>query len=141
VKKRLYTTGHIVEWLSFSLPQERLNDPRLQRGVDYLLKLMLTAPALDLEIGPKGHALHALRIFERRVYGYNSNVEEIGPRDLATVQKALRMQENMTPTFDSQFGSVPAQNVSFPDGSINGGSMRGGSPGFGGGRRVFRRRN
>ena len=156
IKKRLYTTGHIVEWLSFSLPQERLNDPRLQRGVDYLLKLMLTAPALDLEIGPKGHALHALRIFERRVYGYNSNVEEITPQDLATVKKALRMQENMTPSFDSQFGSFPAQNVSFPSGSFpsgsfpsgsfpsgsfSGNSMRqGGSQGFGGGRRGFRRR-
>ena len=140
MKKRLYTTGHIVEWLSFSLPQERLNDPRLQRGVDYLLKLMLTAPALDLEIGPKGHALHALRIFERRVFGYNSNVEDIAPKDLATVKKALRMQENMTPSFDSQFGSFPAQSVSFPGGSTQGSSTQGGSPSFGGGRRGFRRR-
>lgn len=136
MKKRLYTTGHIVEWLSFSLPQEQLNDPRLTRGVDYLLKLMLTAPALDLEIGPKGHALHALRIYERRAFGTNSNTEEITPQDLATVQRALRMQQNMQPTFDTQFGSFPAQNVSFPNGSV-----QGGAPVFGGGRRGFRRRN
>ena len=130
-KKRLYTTGHIVEWLSFSLPEENLTDPRLLKGIDYLTKLMLTSPALDLEIGPKGHALHALRIYERRAYGTNSNVEEITPRDLAFANRALKMQEHMIPSFDSQFGTVPSQGVSYPGNNNI-------SPG--GGRRGFRRR-
>ena len=124
LKKRLYTTGHIVEWLAFSLPDEKLHDPKFTRAVDYLVELMLTAPSLDLEIGPKGHAIHALRLYEQRVFGANSNVEEITPADLAIVEKAMIQQKHMKPEFESP----TAQPVSFP------GS---GTPGI---RRSFRRR-
>lgn len=116
LKKRLYTTGHMVEWLSFSLPKDQLSNPALHRAVDYLLDLMLTAPAMDLEIGPKGHALHALRLFERRFYGENSNVEIINDTDLAAVERSLRMQTQMKPDFTSPI-SNPYQEVSFPQNS------------------------
>ncbi len=68
-KLRLYTTGHILEWLAFSLPDRRLEDPRVTKAVDYLVNLMLNAPGHDLDVGPKGHSLHALRLYERRVFG------------------------------------------------------------------------
>ncbi len=128
-KKRLYTTGHIIEWLSFSLPQKKLNDARLQESVDYLLKLMLNAEALDLEIGPKGHALHALRIYEERCFGEHCDLEDITPADLALVKKALNRQANMKPQFGMPMGT-PTQKVSYP-----------GNSGFGTpSRRMFRRR-
>ena len=126
LKKRLYTTGHIVEWLAFSLDEEGLADQRFQKSLDYLLKLMLTAPSLDLEIGPKGHALHALRIFELRQYGSNSDVEDATPQDIKIVKQALIQQDRMKPKFDSDFGNTRAQGVSFPGGNT--------------GRRMFRRR-
>ncbi|MDG2015368.1 MAG: hypothetical protein P8J33_17815 [Pirellulaceae bacterium] len=69
VEKRLYTTGHILEWLVFSLPEEELNDPRIGRTVDFLLNLMLSTPNYDLAVGPRGHALHALRMYEEKVFG------------------------------------------------------------------------
>jgi hypothetical protein len=67
--KRLYTTGHILEWLAFSLPPERLTEPGVVRAVDYLTSLMLAAPGYELDIGPRGHALRALRLYEERVFG------------------------------------------------------------------------
>ncbi|MCP4080823.1 MAG: hypothetical protein GY819_09450 [Planctomycetaceae bacterium] len=69
VEKRLYTTGHILEWLVFSLPEEDLKDPRIERTVDFLLNLMLSTPNYDLAVGPRGHALHALRMYEEKVFG------------------------------------------------------------------------
>lgn len=129
-KKRLYTTGHIVEWLTFSLPTEKLDDPRYVRALDCLLDLMLGAPQLDLEIGPRGHALHALRLFEQRRYGRNSDPKAISPTDYAIVNKALQIQKQLKPTLDSPLGSTPTQQVGYP----NSGS------GFGQPRRLFRRR-
>jgi hypothetical protein len=69
VERKLYTTGHILEWLVFSLPETELQDPRVIRSVDYLLNLMLTAPNYDLPVGPRGHALHALRMYQEKVFG------------------------------------------------------------------------
>ena len=121
LKKRLYTTGHIVEWMSFSLPRQQLSDPAFQRAVDYLVNLMLTAPAMDLEIGPKGHALHALRIYERRYYGENSDVENINAIDLATVEQSLRMQVQMKPKFDTPSTNPIFSNASYSrDSNIQG---------------------
>lgn len=134
LKKRLYTTGHMVEWLSFSLPQEQLEDPSFQRAVDYLVNLMLTAPAMDLEIGPKGHALHALRIFERRLYGENSDVERINSMDLAAVERSLRMQQQMKPEFSAPSTNSTFNNVSYSQDSNVQGLLKTGPS------RRFRRR-
>ncbi|MGI9516148.1 MAG: hypothetical protein ACR2NP_03805 [Pirellulaceae bacterium] len=68
-KQKLYTTGHILEWLAFSLPAERLEEPGVTRAVDFLVNLMLNAPGHELDVGPKGHSLHALRLYEKRVFG------------------------------------------------------------------------
>lgn len=65
-KKRLYTTGHILEWLVFSLPEEELSRPELAAAVDYLTALMLAAPGYKLDVGPRGHAIRALRLYQER---------------------------------------------------------------------------
>jgi hypothetical protein len=70
--RRCYSTGHIVEWLAFTLPPEKMSDPRLTKAVDYLAELMLSAPNYDLDVGPRGHALHALAMYELKAYGKSS---------------------------------------------------------------------
>lgn len=67
-EKSLYTTGHVLEWLVFSLPEDQLDDPRLAKSVDYVLNLMMSAPNYDLPVGPRGHALRALRIYQQKVF-------------------------------------------------------------------------
>lgn len=69
IERKLYTTGHVLEWLVFSLPESELSDPRIGKTVDYILNLMLSAPNYDLAVGPRGHALHALRMYEEKVFG------------------------------------------------------------------------
>ncbi len=65
--RRLETTGHMTEWLVYSLPEEQLTDPRVVKAVDYLTNLLLQKQ--NWSIGPKGHALHALVIYDQRVFG------------------------------------------------------------------------
>lgn len=70
--RRCYTTGHIVEWLAFTLPANKMSDPRLTKAVDYLTELMLSTPNYELDVGPRGHALHALAMYELKAYGKSS---------------------------------------------------------------------
>lgn len=68
-KRRLETTGHILEWLVLSLPKEQLSDARVVRAVSYLTDMMLRNANSHQEIGPKGHALHALALYDERLFG------------------------------------------------------------------------
>lgn len=68
VARRVETTGHIFEWLAFSLPKERLTDPQVVRAATYLTETMIQQRHAKLEIGPKGHALHGLNIYLDRAF-------------------------------------------------------------------------
>ena len=63
----LETTGHMAEWLAFSLTLQQLVEPRMVKSIDFLTNLLLEDD--DWEVGPKGHALHALALYDERVFG------------------------------------------------------------------------
>jgi hypothetical protein len=65
----MQTTGHVLEWLCFSLSDEQLRDPRVIRAVRFVTDLMLNQSVSEWEIGHLGHALHALQIYNERVFG------------------------------------------------------------------------
>jgi hypothetical protein len=69
IDRRLKTSGHILEWIAFSLSDDELRDPRMVKAVDYLSTLLLKNGQHTWEIGPLGHALHALAIYHSRVLG------------------------------------------------------------------------
>jgi len=102
VDRRLQTTGHILEWLAFSLPEEELKNPQMIKVVNYLSGILLALPQHDWEIGPLGHALHALAIYDERLFkayeeaaqapvAAKENTEEPAPKaiDLKPAPKAL----------------------------------------------------
>jgi hypothetical protein len=66
---RLNTTGHTLEWLVCSLPKDQLGDERLVRAVEYLTELMWRYRGRPWEIGPQGHAIHALCLYDERAFG------------------------------------------------------------------------
>ena len=67
--RRLETTGHITEWLAYSLNDEEVRDPKMIKAVDYLANLLLDGRNEKWSIGPLGHGLHALAIYDERVFG------------------------------------------------------------------------
>lgn len=67
--QRLNTSGHTLEWLVCSLPREQLHDPRVMRSVTYLTDLLQENHGYNLEMGALGHALHALILYDERVFG------------------------------------------------------------------------
>jgi hypothetical protein len=67
--RKLTTSGHIFEWLVFSLPQRDLANPKMVRGAYLLTNLLLREPDRDWQIGALGHALHALVLYDKRRFG------------------------------------------------------------------------
>jgi hypothetical protein len=72
---QLRSTGRVLEWLAVSLPDQGLEDARVQSAVDYVLRLLgsqryqWNAQALPTrEIVSWGHALHALTVYDERVF-------------------------------------------------------------------------
>lgn len=71
----LRSTGHILEWLAFSLPEERLEDPRVVRSVAYVTRLLgdqrsrgSLASMGARDLAGVMHAAHALAIYDRRAF-------------------------------------------------------------------------
>ncbi len=66
--RRIETTGHIFEWLAFSLPEDQLFDPRMVRSATFLTDTMIQQRHGKIEIGPKGHALHGMNLYLHRAF-------------------------------------------------------------------------
>jgi hypothetical protein len=66
--RRIKTTGHILEWLCYSLSDEELRDQQTIRAVSYLANIMYFNYDHDWEVGPRSHATHALLIYDQRVF-------------------------------------------------------------------------
>ena len=86
--RRLKTTGHVLEWIVYSSPQEELDSPRVVRAVNYLNNLLWQGRDHQWEIGPLGHALHALRLYHRR--RFEKSHAEQARAELARREKARR---------------------------------------------------
>jgi len=69
IDRKIQTTGHILEWLVASLDQDDLFQPRVTAAVEFLTAALAREPSRDWKIGPLGHALHALTIYQERAWG------------------------------------------------------------------------
>ena len=67
--RKLNTTGHILEWLVYSLPRDRLTDPSIIRAVSFLTDMMWSNRNQQWKIGPEGHAIRALALYDEYVFG------------------------------------------------------------------------
>jgi len=68
-ERRLYSTGHVMEWFLYALPDGQLRDPRVIESVEYLVGLLSREGAEYAGAGARGHALRALVIYNERVFG------------------------------------------------------------------------
>lgn len=69
LERKVQTTGHILEWLVFTLPDNQLESPQVQKSIRFLLDTIGADPARDWPIGPRGHSLRALALYNQRVFG------------------------------------------------------------------------
>ncbi len=72
---QLRSTGYILEWLVFSLPDERLDDPGVLRSINLLNRLLSSRrtainarSSSSQEVAAHMHALHALSMYDNRFF-------------------------------------------------------------------------
>ncbi len=88
INRRIKTSGHILEWLCYSLSDEQLREPQTVRAVTYLANLMYSNYDNEWEIGPRSHATHALLLYDQRVFQpYDKEGEMASYRPSPTVAK------------------------------------------------------
>jgi hypothetical protein len=69
--KRISTSGHQLEWLMMALPQSRLNEEWVQRGITNVARDLIVNRNTEADCGPLFHALHSLVLYRQRtVPGY-----------------------------------------------------------------------
>jgi hypothetical protein len=101
--RKLKTTGHILEWMVFSLPHDRLDDPQITRATDYLINMLSRNRYFDWDKGALGHGIRALALYNERVYG-----QKIGARQLKLAQR----KSPGPPTSTKSTGTKPSGNKS-----------------------------
>ena len=83
MEKKVQTTGHILEWLIYATPEEELNDPRIVRALQFLVANLYDRRDHDWPIGPRGHALRAMNLYDQRFFGATAGKQRqqlAGPR-------------------------------------------------------------
>jgi len=66
---RLASTGHIFEWLALELSDQELEEPWVERAVEYLCELFFETQRQPVEGGALYHAVHGLTIYHARRFG------------------------------------------------------------------------
>jgi hypothetical protein len=95
INRRIKTTGHILEWLCYSLSDEELRQPQTIAAVNYLANLMYSKYDNEWEVGPMCHAIHALLIYDERVFQpFDRENQELAyePKPKSRATTARRMQ-------------------------------------------------
>lgn len=65
-ERKVQTTGHMLEWLMYTLPDHEINQPRVQKSIDFLLSKIYDKKEHKWPIGPRGHATRAVALYHGR---------------------------------------------------------------------------
>jgi hypothetical protein len=68
VERQLRTTGHMLEFLVSTADQKVLYHPKTIAAVGFLAGILDKEPEKEWKIGPMSHSLHALAIYQERVW-------------------------------------------------------------------------
>jgi hypothetical protein len=67
-ERRIYTTGHALEWLALSLPDDEIKASWVQDAANRLALTILDVQGMSVETGALYHAVHGLRIYYERIF-------------------------------------------------------------------------
>ena len=93
IDRKVQTTGHMLELLVASLDQEQLYQSRIIAAAEFLAYALAREPHKNWKDGPLGHSLHALSIYQERVWGIvmpGNVVAFTGPMKAADAMVAQR---------------------------------------------------
>lgn len=75
-ERKVQTSGHMLEWLMFTVNDEELQSPRVEKAVDFLLSKIYDSRSKKWPIGPRGHATRALALYSARMASLSESGKE-----------------------------------------------------------------
>ncbi|MCA9060636.1 MAG: hypothetical protein KDA85_19125, partial [Planctomycetaceae bacterium] len=118
--KRMWSAGHVLEFLMIALPQEELSEPWVRRAIEATCRDLLANRYAKVDCSPLYHSVNALTIY----------LERVAP---PTPQQALAAPDN-TKTISSPKVTDPAtaetktESASSPPAATDGSSESGTAP-------------
>jgi hypothetical protein len=67
VERKVQTTGHMLEWLLFTVSDSDVRSRRVEKAIDFLMANIYDNRHLKWPIGPRGHAERALALYHKRL--------------------------------------------------------------------------
>jgi hypothetical protein len=114
-ERKVQTSGHMLEWLMFTVNDEELQSPRVEKAVDFLLSKIYDSRSKKWPIGPRGHATRALALYSARMATLGeSDAESASAPVVASIQKesARPQVAPATPAPKSQTAAPRARSAS-----------------------------
>ena len=65
-ERKVQTSGHMLEWLMYTLSDAEMKDPRAGKAIDFLLTKIYDKRDNKWPIGPRGHATRAIALYQER---------------------------------------------------------------------------
>ena len=87
VSERFASSGHMMEWLMMALPDERLKETWVRKGIYYLAQQAIQYRHHKIDCGPFYHAMDALVIYRDRVLHKKSPSELFDKPDIQLTEK------------------------------------------------------
>ena len=115
VNKRFNSTGHTMEFLSISLPKERLNEPWVRNAIWTLSRELIIHRDTKIDCGPLFHSLNALILYRDRLRALQPTIEIPNPPESLARKPAAEVAEGL-PKLETipQDLQKPAKPVSEP---------------------------
>ena len=66
-ERKVQTTGHMLEWLMYTLSEDEINTARVGKSIDFLLSKIYDKREHKWPIGPRGHATRAIALYQDRI--------------------------------------------------------------------------
>jgi hypothetical protein len=96
IDRRVKTTGHILEWLCYSLSDDQMRSNRVFAATNYLATVLYSNYDKEWEKGPVNHAIHALRLYDERMlqpYDSEENIASQKPTRASQTDPKSRAQK------------------------------------------------
>ena len=65
-ERKVQTSGHMLEWLIYTISDEEIKNPRVGKAIDFLLSKIYDQRDYKWPIGPRGHATRAVALYQVR---------------------------------------------------------------------------
>ena len=92
-ERKVQTSGHMLEWLMFTLTDEEIKQPKIALGIEFLLSKIYDKRDQKWPIGPRGHATRAVALYHERMTGMISSSDP----QKSVVSQPLSSAKAMTP--------------------------------------------